>query len=230
MANYSCILFDLYGTLLDDSHGMAEREQYRLDNIYTILEKALYPIKYPALQKAYGQMSMFMAEEQDRTKRSFIPFEQVAYLLKLMKVNDLVVFKKVYDCYADAILQIAPKLNHNAERALALLKERDRKIGVVSNTGKTPGHILRLLLRELNIMDYFDALVFSDEVGLLKPDPLLFDVAVRRLGSSKKDAVMIGDSKVSDYDGASAAGLSAHLYQSDEDDLYDLAVRFTGDY
>lgn len=230
MAEYSGILFDLYGTLLDDSHGLAEREQYRLDNIYTILEKALYPVKYPALQKAYGQMAMRMAEEQDRTKLAFTPFDQVACLLKLLKVNDLVVFKKVYDCYADAILQIAPRLVHNAERALALLKERNRKIGVVSNTGKTPGHILRLLLRELNLMDYFDALVFSDEVGLLKPDPLIFDVAVRRLGVSRRDAVMIGDSKVTDYDGATAAGVAAHLFRREEDDLYDLAVRLTGDY
>lgn len=230
MANYSCFLFDLYGTILDDSHGLAEREQYRLDNIYTILEKSLYPVKFADLQKKYGEMSLSMSAAQEEGKKSFIPFQQVAYLLRLLKVNDLVVFKKVYDTYVEAILQITPKLMRNAERALQLLKERNRRVGLVSNTGKTPGHVLRLLLKEMNILEYFDDFIFSDEVGFMKPDPVVFDVAVKKLGAQKKDVLYIGNSKVVDYDGAVNAGIAAHLFRRDEDDLYDLAVKYSGDY
>lgn len=230
MANFTCFLFDLYGTILDDSHGMAEREQYRLDNIYTILEKSLYPVKFADLQKKYGEMSMYMSTAQEEQKKAFTPFQQIAHLLHLLKVNDLVVFKKVYDTYVDAILQITPKLMRNAERALQLLRERNRKIGLVSNTGKTPGHVLRLLLKEMNILDYFDDFVFSDEVGFLKPDPVVFDVAVKKLGAKKQDVIYIGNSKIADYDGAMHAGITAHLFRRDEDDLYDLAVKYSGDY
>lgn len=147
-----------------------------------------------------------------------------------MKVNDLVVFKKVYDTYVEAILQISPKLMRNAERALQLLKERNRKIGLVSNTGKTPGHVLRLLLKEINILEYFDDFIFSDEVGFLKPDPVVFDIAVKKLDAQKKDVIFIGNSKVVDYDGAVHAGISSHLFRRDEDDLYDLAVKYSGEY
>lgn len=69
MANYACFLFDLYGTILDDTHGMAEREQYRLDNIYTILEKSQYPVKFADLQKKYGEMSLYMSTAQEETKK-----------------------------------------------------------------------------------------------------------------------------------------------------------------
>jgi HAD superfamily hydrolase (TIGR01549 family) len=227
MANYSCFLFDLYGTLLDDTHGLAEREQYRLDNIYTILEKSMYPVKFADLQKKYGEMNVHVSEVQDTQKKAFTPFSQVAYLLHLLKVNDLVVFKKVYDSYVDAILQITPKLAKNAERALQLLKEKNKKTGIISNTGKTPGHVVRLLLKELNILDYFDDFVFSDEAGFLKPDPIVFDIAVKKMGVVRKDAIYIGDNKISDYDGAIKAGLAAHLFRRDDDDLYDLAVQFS---
>ena len=230
MASFTCFLFDLYGTILDDTHGMAEREQYRLDNIYTILEKSLYPVKFADLQKKYGEMSMYMSTAQEEQKKAFTPFQQVAHLLHLLKVNDLVVFKKVYDTYADAILQISPKPMRNAERALELLRERNCKIGLISNTGKTPGHVLRLLLKEMNLLDYFDDFIFSDEVGFLKPDPIVFDLAVRKLGVQKKDAVYIGNSKVTDYDAATHAGITAHLFRRDDDDLYDLAVKYSGEY
>lgn len=227
MPEFNCFLFDLYGTLLDDTHGLAEREQYRLDNIYTILEKSMYPVKFAELQKKYGEMNLYVSEFQDTRKKAFPPFSQVAYLLQLLKVNDLVMFKKIYDTYVDAVLQITPKPAKNAERALQLLKERNKKIGIISNTGKTPGHVVRLLLKELSLLDYFDDFVFSDEVGFLKPDPIVFDVAVKKMGAVRKEAIAIGDNKITDYDGAVKAGLGAHLFRRDDDDLFDLADKYS---
>ena len=230
MQDYSCIIFDLYNTILDDTNGLAEREQFRLDNIYTILEKSLIPIKFPVLQKAYRDMCMRMAEEQASLKKSFNPFQQVDDLLARLHIRDTVVFKRVYDSYVDSALQISPKLMPNAARALEVLKDRNRKVGLISNTGKTPGYVLRILLRELNVIQYFDDLVFSDEAGIMKPDPMIFDLALRRLGAPKKETIFIGDLQGADFEGARTAGLSAHLFKKDTEDLYELAVMFTGGY
>ncbi len=230
MQNYDCILFDLYDTIIDDENGIAEREKYRLDNIYTILEKSLYPVKFNLLQKKYGEMNHYMADFQQRTGFPFIPFQQVEYFLNLLKITDIIVFKKVYDCYVDSILQISPKLMKNADKALKLLKERNKKIGLISNTGKTPGYILRILLKQLNVLGYFDSLIFSDEAGFLKPDPIIFEIAVKKLCVEKNNTIFIGDLKTVDYDGAIKAGLNAHLFRKKEEDLLQMAVSYSGEY
>lgn len=228
MHNYGCIIFDLYNTLLDDSFGLAEREQYRFDNIYTILEKSQFPVKHAVLKKAFAEMFKHYAEKQ-AGNLAFSPFYQVEYLLSQLKINDIIVFKKVYDCYVDAVLQISPKLMKNVEAALKLLKERGKIIGLISNTGMTPGYIIRLLLKQFGIFQYFDDMTFSDETGVLKPDRLIFEIAIKKLNMDKNDSIFIGDMKETDYMGARSAGLNAHLFKKEEEDLYQLAVSYSGD-
>jgi putative hydrolase of the HAD superfamily len=209
---------------------MAEREKYRLDSIYTILEKSLYPVKFPALAEKYANMIAYWAEYQASTGWCMTPFYQVQYLLNSLNVHDLIVFKKTYDVYIDAILQICPEPIHHAQKALQELKDRGKKIGLISNTGKTPGVILRMMLKEINLFDYFDDMVFSDEAGYLKPDERIFHLAADRLGVKRDETIFIGDLKVSDYDGAMGAGLGAHLFNRTKEDLYNIIIGYSGGY
>lgn len=226
---YQAIVFDLYNTILDDAQGLVEREQYRLDTIYTILEKALFPIKFETLQEKYGKMTLYQSEIH-ATGKAVHPFRLVNYLLSELNVHDVIISKKVYDTFADAVLQINPKPIKHAERALKYIKEKGKKVGLLSNTGKTPGHALRMLLLELGLYRYFDEMVFSDEIGFLKPDKAIFDITVARLGVSKEDTIYIGDLKHNDYDGAINAGLNAHLFDRNKDDLYQLAIQYCGSF
>ena len=54
---------------------------------------------------------------------------------------------------------------------------------------------------------HIDVLVVSEEVGVSKPDPKIFEVALERLGISADKAVMIGDSWAADVAGALAADI-----------------------
>jgi putative hydrolase of the HAD superfamily len=229
MPNYNYFFFDLYNTLLDDNYVLAERDQFRLDNIYTILEKSLYPVKFKEIQSVYGEMLVYFGE-YEQTGKACTPFQQVDWMMKKLKVKDVIVFKKVYDSYVESLLQISPKLMKNAEKALEVLKERGKKIALVSNTGRTPGIVLRMMMKQFGIYEYFDEIVFSDEIGLVKPELLIFQVAVRRLGALTKESIFIGDSKKADFEGAKNAGLSAHIFKRNEEDLYQLAVSYSGEF
>jgi HAD superfamily hydrolase (TIGR01549 family) len=55
---------------------------------------------------------------------------------------------------------------------------------------------------------FVDVLVASEEAGVSKPDPAIFEIALGRLGCSPEEALMIGDSWSADILGARAAGLS----------------------
>ena len=52
-----------------------------------------------------------------------------------------------------------------------------------------------------------DAVIISEEAGVTKPDPRIFNLALDALGRSPEDAVMIGDAWDTDIAGAQAAGI-----------------------
>lgn len=64
-------------------------------------------------------------------------------------------------------------------------------------------------LRLCGFETYVDALIVSEETGSWKPDPVIFAIALERLGCNAEDAVMIGDSWAADVEGARGAGIRA---------------------
>jgi len=87
---------------------------------------------------------------------------------------------------------------------LRALRERGMRLGIVTN-GLSETHREKIAL--LQISEYFDAIFLSDEVGMVKPDPLLFSHACRTLGGAPSHAAMVGDRYDRDIRGALEAGL-----------------------
>jgi putative hydrolase of the HAD superfamily len=52
-----------------------------------------------------------------------------------------------------------------------------------------------------------DTVVISEEAGVTKPDPRIFEIALERLGRSAAETVMLGDAWNTDIEGARAAGI-----------------------
>ena len=57
------------------------------------------------------------------------------------------------------------------------------------------------------LASYFTHTIISEEVGINKPQPGIFEIALERNGITADEAVMIGDSYSSDIAGAQAAGI-----------------------
>lgn len=91
---------------------------------------------------------------------------------------------------------------------LAELRDQGYKLGMVTNSWQLA---LERLQREQTIGRYFDALVPSYEVGVLKPDPKIFAIARERLGVTAEDTVMVGDSVRDDFEAAQKCGMRAVL-------------------
>lgn len=78
------------------------------------------------------------------------------------------------------------------------------QVAVVSNAD---GHV-RDDLEAAGFGHLFDVVIDSTAVGVSKPDPAIFDHALRALGVDAADAWYVGDSTVFDLGGAEAAGLA----------------------
>ncbi len=64
-------------------------------------------------------------------------------------------------------------------------------------------------LRALDLARYFDTIVISEDVGVTKPDPKIFAIALERLGAKPHEAVMVGDSFSADIMGATNADIAS---------------------
>lgn len=79
------------------------------------------------------------------------------------------------------------------------------QIGVVSDWGSN----LRGILAELGLDRHLDFVLPSGAVGVAKPDPAFYRMAIERAGVTPAEAVMVGDSYRADVRGAWSAGMDA---------------------
>ena len=96
------------------------------------------------------------------------------------------------------------------EPVLGELKERGYKLGLLSNYSLSAA--ITQSLDRLGLTQYFDAVVISADLGLVKPHPELFLEAARRLGVETTAVLFVGDNPRADIAGAAAVGMrTAHI-------------------
>ena len=94
--------------------------------------------------------------------------------------------------------------------ALAALRGLGLHLAVISNSNGT----LRAKLERLGLLSAFDLVIDSFELGVEKPDPAIFTLALERLGARAASTLHVGDFFHIDVVGARAAGLQAWLIDS----------------
>ena len=84
---------------------------------------------------------------------------------------------------------------------------RRHRLAVVSNFDYTP--TVRHILEREGVADLFETVVVSDEVGWRKPKPVIFELALRRLGLRAGEALFVGDRTDADVAGAQGVGMAS---------------------
>lgn len=102
-------------------------------------------------------------------------------------------------------------LNENIPYILSGLKEHEYTLSLSSNTGFIEGETLRKTLKNMGIFQYFDFLIFSDEINASKPSSHFFQHVYNHINASKEEVIHIGDNPKADYLGARNFGFRALL-------------------
>ena len=111
--------------------------------------------------------------------------------------------------FSDMIFELeleGTRLKDGAIELLDLLKSKNLKIGIITNASHNEKRI-RQVLGKVGIENYFETLVISSEVGIKKPDPGIFLIALKNLGLKHDEAVYIGDRVEYDAKGAENEGM-----------------------
>jgi HAD superfamily hydrolase (TIGR01549 family) len=196
------VLFDLDDTLFD--HRVCAR------TALTTLHEAYDAFRNRPFEEVERLHASFLEELHVRVTSGELPLEQARRerfrrLFTAVGVtpgDDVVV--EAAETYRGGYMKIRRAVA-GAAALLAAVKARSQ-VGIVSNNlleeqqGK---------LRQCGLDRFVDELVVSEEAGMSKPDPRIFQIALDRLGCRADQVVMVGDSWAADVIGARAAGVRA---------------------
>ena len=206
------VTFDFWETLAQDSpDNLRRRTDLRIDGLRQALQGLGFHRPREVFEAAHAQAGGRLVEIF-RTGVDAGTREQVRIFLacldqSLPETLDPAIWLALEEAYAAPTLVVPPALCAAADTALWALRDRRVRIGLISNTGRTPGRVLRILLQRAGLLEHFDGLTFSDEAGIRKPDPRIFRWTLNKLGVRPEAAAHVGDNLQTDVAGAKAAGL-----------------------
>ena len=151
-------------------------------------------------------------DEWQNNYRTMTTEEIIDFILTKLEVkipNDQ--FESLVIFFQEAILKSPPKLFDGVREAIDQLSKK-YKLGIISDTGFTPGRVLRKILEMNDLRKYFSVCIFSDEFGKSKPHPDVFYRAAKSLECDISELVHIGDNERTDISGADSSGARSILF------------------
>jgi putative hydrolase of the HAD superfamily len=107
------------------------------------------------------------------------------------------------------------ELFDGVEETLRALDQSEVDIAVVSNLTT---RIQLKKIEHLGLEESIDLLITSQETGREKPSSVMFTLPLAQLDRRPSETLMVGDSVVSDVEGANAVGLTTALFNANEPD------------
>ncbi len=212
------ITFDLWDTLIHDDSDEPKRASRGLDpkpverrNLIEQFLKDQGAITRKQIDLAYDATDEEFRKDWYGKNVTWPVSRRLEVLLK--KLNCPLPkksFAELVRRHEEMELEVKPDLAPDTAIALKGLQGK-YLLGVISDTIFSPGHALKRLLDHYEIGPYFSTLIFSDELGCSKPNPLTFKAAAKSLGVELNEIVHIGDREEKDVIGAKAVGAKSIL-------------------
>lgn len=128
--------------------------------------------------------------------------------LRKVQVEDAVLAAEIGDYYVSRS-PYQTVVFPNAISTLEDLKSQGYKLHIITNGFK---EVQFIKLTNSGLINYFDVIVCSEEVGLNKPHPEVFHHALKLAETSVESSVMIGDDFNTDIVGANGVGMHSILF------------------
>ncbi|MEX1003510.1 MAG: YjjG family noncanonical pyrimidine nucleotidase [Crocinitomicaceae bacterium] len=200
------IFFDLDHTLWDFEKNSSETlgELYDEFNLHPqIQNKERFLATYQTVNAQYWKK--YRQGKIDKQTVRFGRFEDTLKRFKVVEAERL--GREIGDLY----VQRGPLKTQLLPFALDALKHLNTNypLHIITN-GFRESQTIKMTGSKLH--PYFDIVLCSEEVGVNKPHPLVFETALRKAAAAPHEAVMIGDNYQADILGAKKAGMKTIFF------------------
>jgi putative hydrolase of the HAD superfamily len=207
------VTFDFWETLVADSAENLRRQRVlRIDALVRALARAEAGLAPAGVEAAYERSEAVLTERFWGRDRDLASRDQVRIVLECAAPGaadrlTAAAFDELVAGYIEPVLAHPPELSPGAAEAVRALASRGITLGIISNTGRTPGVILRRVLEAHDLLRHFSVIAYSDEVGYRKPDAEIFRRTLAGAGAAPGEAAHVGDNPIADVAGARGVGM-----------------------
>ena len=223
---YTAVLFDLFDTLVRfdrermpeiQINGKAVRSSAGM--LHGILQTEAPQIGLEACYEALGESWREAERLRALDHREVSALDRFAHFFRRLGLDEAALppgfGRSLIDAHRGALGRAAEFPSHHGP-LLRRLAERYR-LAVVSNFDYTPTALD--ILERAGVVELFDTIVVSDEVGWRKPRRDIFDVALARLRVRAEESLFVGDRADMDVLGAQQIGMDAAWINRDSEPL-----------
>ena len=223
MQLYKHYSFDLWLTLIKSN------PQFKLERA-KIFHAQYNPLKksFEEVATIFRKVDLMCNSMNEKTGKNIDADEM--YLMVISLINDYnpsfegIDAEQLYVDMEQLIFNYLPVIYDDATRStLARLTESGKStVSLLSNTGFIKGVTLRKILKVLEIEQYLDFQLYSDEQRMSKPNLQFFQLMLDTIDRQKHtelelhEIVHIGDNPVADIHGAGKLGIHSVLINSND--------------
>jgi putative hydrolase of the HAD superfamily len=207
------VTFDFWNTLVDGAPTPV-RTAERVARLHTAIAGAGAACSPEQLLDAFDKVTRHLDDAARESFEEVGPPGRWAALARELDIPEsLIPYAVVEKAYEDITLNPPPGLMPHVTDAVTAMKGEGYRLAVICNTGMAGGRVLRQVLERHGLLELFDVTTFSNEVGVGKPHPTIFEQTLTALGDFAPDqALHVGDMEDLDVEGARRAGWHSALY------------------
>ena len=214
MKNIRHIFFDLDNTLWDHRNNayLTLKEIYKRENVQ---EK--YNLDFEDFHREYFTINeRLWAQIRDgEIDKEYLRKHRFYDSLLFFGIDDFDLAQVFEQNFLDEILNYND-LVEGAFELLEYLSEKGYTLHILSNGFK---EVTYRKCELSGIQNYFKTITSADELNVRKPQPEIYEYALKKANAKKEESIMIGDDWIADVEGALSFGIDAVFFDVFKDNF-----------
>ncbi|MDP8208511.1 MAG: HAD family hydrolase [Candidatus Electryonea clarkiae] len=202
------ITIDFWNSIADDNNYEL-RTQKRAEITHKWLISHDYHVKTEEIAALFDSFTTDWYQQWRKTQFTLGPLDCVAQILKGLKIKlrpSLV--EELATIIEEVVLDFPPKLIDGVVDAIARLHD-DLLLGIICDTAISGPHSINALLKDWGISRFIDVRAYSLDVGVSKPNSVIYRNALDQMVVDPNRAIHFGDLEETDVKGAKDFGMFA---------------------
>ncbi|MEP0211870.1 MAG: YjjG family noncanonical pyrimidine nucleotidase [Cellulophaga sp.] len=205
------VFFDLDHTLWDFEKNSAL-------TFTKILEDNKIGVKVEDFLKAYVPINhqYWKLFREEKISKADLRFQRLQTTFKTINYNAT---DSEINLLAEEYINHLSSHNHLFPNAIEILEhlKPNYKLHIITNGFQ---EVQNKKIRNSNLDRFFDVIIDSEMAGVKKPDPYIFELALKKANVSAEQSLMIGDSLEADILGAKSVGLHALHFNTHQEEIH----------
>lgn len=214
MENIQHIFFDLDNTLWDHRRNayLTLEGIFKRENI-----RDKYDLSFEDFHREYFTINenLWALIRDGKIDKDYIRKHRFYDSFLFFGIDDFELSQKFEHQFLDEIIEYN-ELVEGAFPLLNYLSDKKYRLHILSNGFE---EVTYRKCEFSGIKNYFETITSADEINVRKPQPEIYEYALKKAGAEKDNSIMIGDDWIADVEGALSFGLDAIFFDRFNDDF-----------